>query len=81
MSYTQYTKCVPIGAKKYPAWAPKPTSVLVVSSIAVLIVPYLALIEIPLLITYCPVVAVRPADLPRRRRLRHRPAGGCRATQ
>ena len=56
MSYTQYTKCVPIGAKKYPAWAPKPTSVLVVSSIAVLIatliVPYLALIEIPLLITY-----------------------------
>jgi hypothetical protein len=57
MSFTQYTKCVPIGAKKYPAWAPKPTSVLVVSSIAVLvatlIVPYLALIEIPLLITYC----------------------------
>jgi hypothetical protein len=57
MSYTQYTKCVPIGAKKYPAWAPKPTSVLVVSSIAVLIatliVPYLALIEIPLLISYC----------------------------
>jgi hypothetical protein len=57
MSYTQYTKCVPISAKKYPAWAPKPTSVLVVSSIATLIatliVPYLALIEIPLLITYC----------------------------
>ena len=57
MSFTQYTKCVPIGAKKYPAWAPKPTSVLVVSSIAVLIatliVPYLALIEIPLLISYC----------------------------
>ena len=57
MSYVQYTMCVPISAKKYPAWAPKPTSVLVGASIATLIatliVPYLALIEIPLLIAYC----------------------------
>jgi hypothetical protein len=55
--YVQHTKCVSIGSKVYPAWAPKPTTTLVLLSIPVLLaslaMPYVAVIEIPLLISYC----------------------------
>ena len=57
MSYVQHTKCVAIGSKIYPSWAPKPTTTLVLLSIPVLLaslaVPYIAVVEIPLLISYC----------------------------
>ena len=57
MSFVQHTKCVQINDKKYPSWAPRPTTTLILLSIPVLLaslaVPYLALIEIPLLIAYC----------------------------
>lgn len=57
MSYVQYTECVPINRKKYPAWAPRATTTLILASIPVLLasllIPYVALIEIPLLIAYC----------------------------
>ena len=57
MNFVQHTKCVHIKDKKYPPWAPRPTTTLILLSIPVLlaglVVPYLALIEIPLLIAYC----------------------------
>ena len=57
MSYVQHTKCVAIASKVYPSWAPKPTTTLVLLSIPVLLaslaVPYIAVVEIPLLISYC----------------------------
>ncbi len=57
MSFVQYTRCVKIKDKVYPSWAPAPTTTLILLSIPVLIaslaIPYIALIEIPLLIAYC----------------------------
>ncbi|MET7767506.1 hypothetical protein [Nocardia sp. NPDC005366] len=57
MSYVQYTKCVAKDDKTYPAWAPSPTTTLILLSIPVLLaslaLPYLAAVEVPLLIVYC----------------------------
>ena len=57
MNFVQHTKCVTIKNKVYPSWAPAPTTTLILLSIPVLLaslaIPYIALVEIPLLIAYC----------------------------
>src|SRR4051794_8923610 len=57
MSFVQHTQCVTIDDKDYPSWAPRPTTTLVLLSIPVLlaslVVPWVAAIEVPLLLAYC----------------------------
>ncbi len=57
MNYVQHTKCVQIGDKTWPAWAPSPVTSLILVSIPVLlasiVIPYVAAVEVPLLIIYC----------------------------
>jgi hypothetical protein len=57
MGFVQHTKCVRIQDKVYPSWSPAPTTMLILVSIPVLLAalanPYLAIIEVPLLIAYC----------------------------
>jgi hypothetical protein len=57
MSFVQHTQCVTIEDKDYPSWAPRPTTTLVLLSIPVLLAslvqPWVAAIEVPLLLAYC----------------------------
>jgi len=57
MSFVQHTQCVQIDDKDYPSWAPRPTTTLVLLSIPVLLAslaqPWVAAIEVPLLLAYC----------------------------
>jgi hypothetical protein len=57
MSFVQYTQCVKVEDKDYPSWAPRPTTTLVLLSIPILLAslvqPWVAAIEVPILIAYC----------------------------